>query len=98
MANQNVWEFRVADAGSVFIEYNDVNNRIGNISFSVPAGVSYHVQLFDYDTLIYDETYGEGSYSESVPGNRQVKIVNDEGVPHAVLPDGLFYYLERIVP
>lgn len=96
MANQKVWEMEIGGVGNISIEYNDANNRIGNISFVVPAGVSYHVQIRDQGSLIYDQTYPIGSYSESIPGNYRVVIVDDEGIDHPVLPPELSHYVAVI--
>jgi hypothetical protein len=73
MANQKLFEVTSGDGTSIYIEYNDVNLKVGNIFFTVPAGKSAHVLLWDDGVLIYDQIYGEGFHSENVPGNYRLQ-------------------------
>ena len=80
MAIQKFFEITADDGIIISIEYNDVNLRVGNITFTVPAGESAHVLLWDEGVLVYDAVYGSGMHSENVPGNYRLEeyIVNGE--------------------
>ena len=86
MADQKLFEVTSGDGTSIYIEYNDVNLRVGNISFTIPAGVSAHVKLWNQGTLVYDQIYPSGFHSENVPGNYRLQEYDKNGEIALTLP------------
>jgi len=81
----NLIEVAGPDGLLIYIDYNGVNLRVGNISFTIPTGFVANVMLWNQGQVVYDAQYPAGTYSEAVPGNYRLT----EG-QH---PDGEVYYL-----
>lgn len=79
----------------IVIWYNDVNLRIGNLEWNVvPAGVAVRCRIWDTnvstETPVIDRTEGQGSGSETIPGNyRMVEVVDPEEGPYLDLPPNI---------
>ena len=100
MANKRIFEITGGDGTSIYIEYNDVNLKVGSIYFTVPAGVSAYVLLWNEGNLVYENIYGEGFHSENVPGNYQVTeyIDPEDGQTYAHPPQEISWSYSRIKP
>jgi hypothetical protein len=100
MANQKIFEVLSGRGSQVYIEYNDVNLRVGGAFFTIPAGITAAVKIWVdagitaavkiwvEGQLVLDTTYQPGSYEENVPGNYRVveEIDADDGSAYALLP------------
>lgn len=77
-----LFEVTAADGTAIYIEYNDANLRVSNITFEVPSGISAQVYLWDNGVLIFDNLYLAGIHSETVPGNYTLEeeIIDGETV------------------
>lgn len=98
MANQKLFEVTSGDGTAIFIEYNDANLRVGNITFEVPVGKLAQVYLWNDGVLVYDQLYAAGPHSENVPGNyRVVEYVDpDDGLTYAYLPPEIAWSFSEI--
>jgi len=78
MANLKAFEMGLGIPGaSAAIWYNDVNLRVGNIELNVPSTCEASARIWKNDTLIFYRAYLPGTYSESVPGNERMVLVQD---------------------
>jgi hypothetical protein len=62
---------------SVWIEYNPANLRISTVSWTVPAGMALRVKIWFQGSLAVDRTLGQGTGSESIPGNLRMVSTPD---------------------
>ena len=88
------------DGVEVAIWYNDINLRIGAVTWNIPEpGLACRLRVWDSnisdETPVVDRTEGQGSGSESVPGNYQVvevsETIDGEPVTWFDLPSNLSY-------
>ena len=87
MANQKAFEMGLGLPGaSAIIWYNDVNLRIGNIEVNVPVGCEATARIWKAGTTVYINSFLPGTYSESVPGNERMVLVQDPGGNYYDLP------------
>ena len=98
MANQKIFEVTSDDGTIIYIEYNNSNLRIGNITFEIPAGKSAQVYLWNAGILVYNSLYSAGIHSEKVPGNYKVieYIDPDDGFTYANLPPEIAWSFSEI--
>lgn len=98
MANQKIFEGTVGGIPHLYMEYNDANLRVGKVYFTVPAGVSATVRIWNEGSLVFSANYSAGSYEENVPGNyRVVEQINPEdGSTYASLPQEIAYSYSEI--
>jgi hypothetical protein len=97
MPDKKVFDFVSEDGTEIYIEYNDANLRIGNISFVITPGFNALVNIQDSGQLVFTNTYIPGSYAESVPGNYRVTEhidPNDSSV-YATLPPEISWSVSR---
>lgn len=90
MANKAAFEMGLGVPGaSAIVWYNDVNNRVGNIEVSVPAGWEATARIWKAGNLVFTRAYLPGSYSETVPGNERMVLVVDPAGDYYDLPVGI---------
>lgn len=89
MATQHLFEVTGPGGLMIFIEYNDANLRVGNISFTIPAGFAANFQLKNQGQIVYDAQYQAGTHEETIPGNYRLTYLgdDDEGLPQYRLPE-----------
>lgn len=82
MANVSVTTMTTGVPGmQVTIVFNNANDRIGDVEWSVPAGIVVNILIWVDGLLAIDRTESAGSGSEKVPGNyqvEQVEVYDDE--------------------
>lgn len=88
MATKKAFDIIAGGQSVIYIEYNDVNLRIGNIVFTIPIGFTGYVLIWVNGSLAFTNSYTPGSYSELVPGNYRVieEIDPDDGSVYALMP------------
>lgn len=98
MANQKLFEVTSGNGTAIYIEYNDVNLRIGNITFEVPVGLSAQVYLWESGLLVYDNLYPSGVHSENVPGNYRVteQVDPEDGLINVYPPPEIAWSFSEI--
>ena len=67
--------------GSSFVKFriNDANHRLHSVEWSLAAGHTARVRVWNSDNLVYDQAYGgPASGTESVPGNVTM-VWSDDG-------------------
>jgi hypothetical protein len=95
MANQKAVSMTIGIPGvEIIVWYNDANNRIGNIEWSiVPSGVACRIRIWDTNISstdpVIDRTEGQGSGAETIPGNYQMVEETDEIGTHLMLPPNI---------
>ena len=81
----------------VWIEYHAANLRILEVRWDNQCGRDVRALIWNNDVLFYDFTHGQGTGSESVPGNhRLVEVTEPEVGTHLQLPDGITYRFEMV--
>jgi hypothetical protein len=97
VAVKRIFEVTAGNGTVIYIEYNDVNLRVGNIAFTVPATLSgAHVLLWDDGVLAYEQTFGPGEHEVVVPGNYRVVEYQDEGETYAYPPPEISWSFSEI--
>ena len=99
MANQKAISVTIGIPDvEVMIWYNDVNLKIGTVEWNMPIpGVVAWVRIWDSNVSatepVIDRTVGQGTGSESVPGNyRMVERSEPElGLTWYELPENITY-------
>lgn len=94
MATRNYLEVKNGIPGLLItLEYNDANLRIGNVTWTVPAGFEVVVIIWDTDIQqepIYTRTEGTGSGSDVIPGIHSLVEFDDPDLGIIlVFPDNL---------
>lgn len=87
MANQKAFEMGLGMPGaSAVVWWNDTNRRIGNIEVTVPEGCAAQATIWKAGNLAYNRIFAPGSYSETVPGNERMVLVQDPAGDYYDLP------------
>jgi hypothetical protein len=80
-------------AAELSIIYNDANNKIQSVDWSLAAGHVARIVIWDNDidpnNPIYDQTYGQGSGAQSIPGNYYMVEVTEYGDTFLDLPPNI---------
>lgn len=97
MANAKAASMTIGIPGAeITIWYNDDNNRIGNVEWTVmPPGVVCRVRVWDTNVSevdpVIDRTEGQGTGAESIPGNYRMVEITDEFGTYLSLPPNIRY-------
>ena len=94
MAIQKLFEVTSNDGTVIYIEYDDINLKVGEIYFNVPIGEMAQVYIWNNGALIYDHLYSEGFYSETILGSYRVIETIVDGELVVTLPDIAWSYSE----
>jgi len=91
MANVSAARMSTGISGvEIVLYYNDTNNRISDVAWSVPANVEVHVRIWDSNVSsidpVIDRIEVEGSGSQLVAGNYAMVDDPSEGL---ILPPNI---------
>lgn len=80
------------DGVEIAIEYNAVNNRVTQVSWTLPNGYAGRARVWNSGNLVLDRTL-TGSGAESVPGNLRMVEVTEGGQTYLDLPANITWQL-----
>lgn len=95
MADQKAVSMTAGHPGvEVVIWYNDVNDRIGNVEWTITSSVAVTTTIWDTNvssTVPVINRTETTSGSETVPGNYRMEEVTENGDTYMDLPSNILY-------